>query len=930
MALEQITAEYNLNISKAKAELDSLIAKLMAAENAAKTTSREASTSIVVDLSRVVKARKSAMDKAVSDTKKSEAVIVGVSKDTTTKIVAEENKREKKHEQTEKKKVTDTKKAEAEIVEASKKSTNKRIADNQSLGNSNRSLIGTLNSVALAIGITFGAQQLLSFGKELLEIDRKSKGVTRAFNNIADAGTLAALRTATGFGVADLQLKQLAVRANQFKIPLETLPTLLKFATIRAAETGQEVDYLVNSIIDGIGRQSPLILDNLGLSAKDVGNEFRKTGDFAVAVGNIIDREMGKSVTAIGDAVSESQKLAATWENIKEQIAPALSNFLTPGLQALSEGITTATNTLGGFQTTTAEISTALQLYGGDIDMVVKAYERFGTVNADVVEKIQRLRDITSTASTEYDTLRNTIAGFTSNTEFANLITELQGKMLGFQQAGKQSTEAYLNLRTSLQLVSDEFIKFGTAINTATTAPIETLESLKAQLKNLQDLFENTDIKAPQFRTLQNEIKALEERIESIVNPVNNGSIAAFEKELSKLQEQLSSTTSIQRMRELEREIYLLTVRIASLKNLNDNTGLEIIDEDVPKNLKDANDAALKFIQSMKLLNDADLKDLNAEIKKAEDALTSLANMVTDELWEEFKQGQDKAKAAQAEFNDTVRGGALTLIADLTNLFGQIGQQQSDAVIRQLEGEKNRAIEHNEIMKGIWQQQLERGEITNEELFNNQVEYTEKINALTQRQAEIRKQQLRKQAIAEKANSSFQIIIGAASGIGKAIGDFGPAAIPFIAAIGAITAAQLAIIAATPIPEFAKGVVDLKGKGTGTSDSIPAKLSKGESVITAKATRENRDALTAMNKGEYESYVKQKYIMPALVKKKEKDAGSFARNIANSMLTGVSDDNTDLLQAIGKNKRVDIRNADAIGKSTAREISKRNYFSNRV
>lgn len=39
--------------------------------------------------------------------------------------------------------------------------------------------------------------------------------------------------------------------------------------------------------------------------------------------------------------------------------------------------------------------------------------------------------------------------------------------------------------------------------------------------------------------------------------------------------------------------------------------------------------------------------------------------------------------------------------------------------------------------------------------------------------------------------------------------------------------------------KFAKGVIDLQGPGTDTSDSIPSLLSKGESVMTAKETKNN-------------------------------------------------------------------------------------------
>ena len=48
---------------------------------------------------------------------------------------------------------------------------------------------------------------------------------------------------------------------------------------------------------------------------------------------------------------------------------------------------------------------------------------------------------------------------------------------------------------------------------------------------------------------------------------------------------------------------------------------------------------------------------------------------------------------------------------------------------------------------------------------------------------------------------------------------------------------------------FATGVIDLQGNGTGTSDSIPARLSRGESVMTALETRSYRPTLEAIRSG---------------------------------------------------------------------------------
>ncbi|TDO68832.1 hypothetical protein EV143_11816 [Flavobacterium chryseum] len=62
-----------------------------------------------------------------------------------------------------------------------------------------------------------------------------------------------------------------------------------------------------------------------------------------------------------------------------------------------------------------------------------------------------------------------------------------------------------------------------------------------------------------------------------------------------------------------------------------------------------------------------------------------------------------------------------------------------------------------------------------------------------------------------------------------------------IIASGALQAAKVSGL------KLAKGAVNIDGPGTGTSDSIPAMLSKGESVITAEATSNNEALIAAMN-----------------------------------------------------------------------------------
>lgn len=102
-----------------------------------------------------------------------------------------------------------------------------------------------------------------------VEMAEQADGVTKAFNAMDNPNLLDNLRKATKGTVNDVQLMTAAVQANDFRIPLEDLGKYLEFAQLKAQQTGQSVDYMTNSIVTGLGRKSPLILDNLGISAAE-------------------------------------------------------------------------------------------------------------------------------------------------------------------------------------------------------------------------------------------------------------------------------------------------------------------------------------------------------------------------------------------------------------------------------------------------------------------------------------------------------------------------------------------------------------------------------------------------------------------------------------------------------------------------------------
>lgn len=93
---------------------------------------------------------------------------------------------------------------------------------------------------------------------------------------------------------------------------------------------------------------------------------------------------------------------------------------------------------------------------------------------------------------------------------------------------------------------------------------------------------------------------------------------------------------------------------------------------------------------------------------------------------------------------------------------------------------------------------------------------------------------LTQQAIAIATAVTGATASGAATGP-AAIGSIPAFIATLVGAVVAITGGAIGLLS-QPVPKFATGVIGLDGPGSETSDSIPARLSKGESVLTAKAT----------------------------------------------------------------------------------------------
>lgn len=306
----------------------------------------------------------------------------------------------------------------------------------------------TIRQVGGLIAGAFALGAIASFTRETVRLAGEAEGVRRAFERIGGTDQLLNdLTRATRGTVAELELMRNAVQANNFEIPLNTLARLFEFATQRAADTGESVQFLVDSIVTGIGRKSPLILDNLGISASALRDELNgasvaasSIGEVAEAVGNIAQRSLdsiGQTAITTGQGI---QGLSAAWDNLRVSIGQSISGGA--GLGAFTSALSSLTNGLAAvarnIPVVTVAFSALLAVAGNAV--------RTGLPNLAKRLLGTAIANENLAAATEANTRAQENSAILENQEIARRrrLTEINAQLLRseqqFQRTGLRST----------------------------------------------------------------------------------------------------------------------------------------------------------------------------------------------------------------------------------------------------------------------------------------------------------------------------------------------------------------------------------------------------------------------------------------------------------------------------------------------------------
>ncbi|MBV4008627.1 hypothetical protein KSY34_11500 [Phocaeicola coprocola] len=453
---------------------------------------------------------------------------------------------------------------------------------------------------------------------------------------------------------------------------------------------------------------------------------------------------------------------------------------------------------------------------------------------------------------------------------------------LGYTEMNREVRKLMEQIKSG-DITADEVIgKLGLSEST-----IEDLKTFRDQFNELQELMEDSYGRQTEQQNTLNSIRqegadkakeAKQKELEA-VRAAEDAMLALVKdkREQARKEIELTYTRKIEDLRISLREEENLTVKARKaineqIKSLEQQKNIELqklSDEELQKEI----DKRTKLI-SLQLESVKEGSEQEYQLRMQQLASQRDAELADKELTEQMKQ------AITAKYNKQMDDLAMQHEKDVSEkqqeairlrMENEIMQMQQSGA-SELEILQEQASQKLELLNNIQQQEGEsEQEFLNRKLQAHQ-EYTDAKKELADKEVEIEQTKLEAiesvtgglasafEALGEN-NKAFAILsktlalaeIAINTGKALAAGIAQSQSVPFPANIAAIATTVGAILAniATAIntvksAKFATGGL-VTGPGTGTSDSVPAQLSNGESVMTARATSMFAPILSSFN-----------------------------------------------------------------------------------
>ena len=392
---------------------------------------------------------------------------------------------------------------------------------------------------------------------------------------------------------------------------------------------------------------------------------------------------------------------------------------------------------------------------------------------------------------------------------------------------------------------------------------VKALKLRKAEVKEIGQ------IDAKLNKEIANDLKRQLELSQQFADEVSKGKVEQLGRDIGQAQEAIN--TAIRKGEQVNfdqiRNLYDQQSQIKKDQLISDaEFKINTIDKDLTKS-EEVRNAEIKLARE-KLNND--LKALDAEQLKNSENIAKQEKELHDKRVQEMFDNLNKV-------NDAIAQG-----------LAERAQKQQDADQKEIDMRKKNS-----------DRQL-------------QLAMAGKENALAQEEAQLAKAEKRKMEDAKKAQKQ-QEAIELAKVFLNLMAEYSKSE-----PNGATAKALAMTLVAKGISKaiagaFADGVENLAGAGTETSDSNLALLSKGESVVTAKGTRDNPGLATAMNKGMVDEYFQQVYL-PQFATSNHLDVPK--KDQVNNAIFNVLNHKLSALESAIKDKPVSMTKLDGLGEWT--------------
>ena len=400
------------------------------------------------------------------------------------------------------------------------------------------------------------------------------------------------------------------------------------------------------------------------------------------------------------------------------------------------------------------------------------------------------------------------------------------------QEAADEMNESIQKLEESNASLKSQLDDFNETFNAEINADkigTKTITELQEKVNLYRTALENATLQSEEYERIQNKLIATEKQLNQAIksrdindtplpskdnkNPLQNKKLEA-EQKLATAISQIRKKLYLENLTESEKEILQTQQQYNELIALCQQFGIDtievynaysekieaIIDRELENEVTAsiaAQDRINQALMSSSEREKASVRQKYAElIALAEqygiDTL-ALKEKMDEELAsiKEDEEPQDIFGMSPEDWEDLEGkiGKAIQLAGQLADIWGQFNQIQADKEKKELQEYERSCNRKKELLN----KQLNAGKISQEQ-YNAR---TSQLDAdLEKKKTEIAK----KQAKRDKAQSIFSAIISTAAAIAQALPN-----IPLSIIAGIMGAAQIAVIASQPLPEYAKG-----------------------------------------------------------------------------------------------------------------------------